>query len=104
MYKNITRVAYFIHKGDSSNRSIELVTQKTSNSDIFKKKSYLCGNNTDYKNGSIKIYENNDILIPINENEKILFKSMDDTNYNIDETDNCRIYIDTMRKAKPLQV
>jgi len=102
-YENTTQVAYFRHKGESPNRYIEIDTQKTLNPNIIKRSNYTCNAKASYFNSTIAIAGNNDILVPINEKETILFKSMDDTNYSIDETDNCLIYEDTMRKAKPMQ-
>jgi len=109
IYNNETSVVYFKHKkasGLSNNRSIILNVQKTWNPMLFTKQLLVCGENANYEAGTIEIADNvsNDLIIPINEKENIILRSMDDTDYRkAADTDRCEIFAEGMKKAKPIQ-
>jgi len=111
IYNNITNIVYISHISINSERGISIVTNNKLNYEniniLFQNKNYTCENKVDYDKNYITYYDKYKIEIPINYNETIILKLMEDNINNIHDQNieiECQICEDTLKKSKPLQV
>ncbi|KAG4101225.1 hypothetical protein H8356DRAFT_279606 [Neocallimastix lanati (nom. inval.)] len=110
IYNNITNIVYISHISINSERGISIVTNNKLNYEniniLFQNKNYTCENKVDYDKNYITYYDKYKIEIPINYNETIILKLMEDNINNIHDQNieiECQICEDTLKKSKPLQ-
>eukprot|EP00833_Pecoramyces_ruminatium_P017875 jgi/Orpsp1_1/1191907/evm.model.d7180000089309.1 len=74
------------------------------NNVLFKDGEFKCGNEANYENNTITYYDNYRIEVPINDDQTIILKSMNDIDKSV-QTDNmrCSIYDEIIKIAKPMQ-
>ncbi|OUM58786.1 hypothetical protein PIROE2DRAFT_15868 [Piromyces sp. E2] len=105
-YNNNINTVYLTHISSNSDRGIFVNTNSTLNSSIinkliFKNDIYICDNKENYNNNTITYKNKYNIIFPLNNNESILLKSMEDI--KTQKIDNCLIFDNAIKKAKPMQ-
>lgn len=112
-YNNITNIIYLTHisdKTDTSRRGIIINSSNINypliNSELQNKK-FLCDNEADFMKKTITYYDKYRIEIPLNNDDTLILNSMSDMKMESDEQTNhdiCKIYDETMKIAKPMEV
>ncbi|OUM70029.1 hypothetical protein PIROE2DRAFT_1978 [Piromyces sp. E2] len=107
IYNNNTNIVNLNHITIGNKRGILInINNSELINDIFVNKEYVCSNEADFDKNTITYYESFKIEVPIDNNKKIILKSMNDIKEtNNEQTGNmiCSIYDELLKIAKPEQ-
>ncbi|ORX60990.1 hypothetical protein BCR36DRAFT_579057 [Piromyces finnis] len=106
---NKTNVVYLTHIISNSERGVYINTNISQNLSLIdntnKESYYMCDNQVNYERNSITYYDDFKIEFPINDNETIILKSMNDITKTYEQSNSliCSIYDEILKNAKPYQ-